>query len=187
MKLGNIFRKIILPLLIVLLFGNQLIYGQGEIKGQEVSNIELFSIKSGVLIQKEYKNIGDFKNCKVEVLKVKNIIDGSQINGVRLSLIVSNNYSSSEKAALLDKDEVVALLKSIDLIIYQIIKSVKEDYTEVVYKSRGGFSAGCYWSEGKWTGFLKLKDYDCDSSIYFNANLFAGLKPILKEALTQMD
>ncbi|ACU60023.1 hypothetical protein Cpin_2539 [Chitinophaga pinensis DSM 2588] len=46
-----------------------------------------------------------------------------------------------------DSDELPVLLNSLNLIKNKTLNTIREIYTEIVYKSSGGFQAGCLRSK----------------------------------------
>jgi hypothetical protein len=55
---------------------------------KEKSNAEKFSDKAGTLIQREFTPIGSVHGCKVEVLRYKDLINGSS-GGITATIIDS--------------------------------------------------------------------------------------------------
>ena len=60
------------------------------------------------------------------------------------------------------------------------------NYTEVTYRSRGGFEAGCYWSKGDWATYLKLEKYDGKSYVFLKKDDFLALLALLEKAKTML-
>ena len=156
-------------------------------KDQSRSNIEEFSSQSGALVEKEFIDIGEFKKCKVKVAKFTDLITNSSTKGVRFELEVKGKYSVDSKIGFLDNDEVEALQTSITILIEKVVSTVPSNYKEVAYTSRSGFQAGCYWSDNKWKGFLKIEKYDKDSYVWFSPNDLAMLSEIIGQARSQLN
>jgi vacuolar-type H+-ATPase subunit D/Vma8 len=116
---------------------------------KEQSKLEAFSLRSGSLIEKQFTDVGEVKEVKVQVYILTDLISGVKISGLRLSKVVSDRYSSDSKTAALDLDEIDGLIKSINALKTKVFPSVRTSYTEIVYKSRGGFMAGAYFDRGK--------------------------------------
>lgn len=152
-----------------------------EVKKSQ-SKLETFTSKSGTLIKQEFTDIGQVKSCKVQVLKVKDLITGESFSGVRLE--VSTTYS--EKSTLLDSDELTGLLNSLTLIKDKILPTTPTIYTEIVYKSRGGFQAGCYSNKQDWSLFLKIDQYDDKSYIWCKSDDLDNVISVLSNAKTKI-
>ena len=99
---------------------------------------------------------------------------------------VASSYSTDTKSAMLDADEIDGLMKSIKLIQDKVLITTPATYTEVYYRSRSGFEAGCYTSKGSWSCYLKLEKYDSKSYVWINAEELTKLYGILEQAKLKM-
>ena len=144
------------------------------------SNAEVFSEKAGSLIQKEFEPAGTVARCKIEVVHYKDLINGNKMTALRFE------YGINSRAAVLDADEVAGLLISLNTIKNNVLNTSPANYTEVNYRSRDGFSGGCFSEKGKWTPFLKLVSYDSDSFIQLSLDDFNKLITILQSAKAKM-
>ncbi len=165
----NNFRKAILSTAIFVLTFTQLL---AQSKEQELSNAEKFSTKAGTLIQKEFVEIGSVKNAKISVVYFTDLITNTKQSALKFEYESVGKYTSGSKSAVLDVDEVDGLIKSIKIIQEKIFPSTQTNYTEVSFKSRGGFDAGCFWSKGNWSTYLKLEKYDNDSYVFLGKDDF---------------
>lgn len=134
------------------------------------SNAEKFSERAGFLIKKEYTDMGEVKKCKIQLITFTDMVSGQKTSGVQFSYDYKSSYSTDTKLAMLDDDEIEGLLKSIKIIQDKILVSVPDAYTEVSFKSRSGFEAGCYVSkkDKEWDAYLKLEKYDSNSYIFLD-------------------
>jgi hypothetical protein len=155
---------------------------QAQTAPKDQSNIEKFSAKSGTLIEKQFVDIGSLKQVKVQLLIITDMIVGSKVSGVRLEYVASSRYSSDTKVTFLDSDEVDGLIKSITILKSRVLNSTRDNYTEIVFRSRSGFEAGGYFSEGKWTTFVKLERFDKDSYVFMKPDDFDTLLGLLQQA-----
>ena len=160
-------------LLIILLaaFAFNLSYGQTATKENELSNAEKFSSKAGTLIQKEFIDVGTINKAEIKVIHYTDMISSETMSSVRFEYEVASSYSTDTKIASLDADEIDGLIKSIKLMQEKVFVSTPTNYTEVTFKSRGGFEAGCYWSKGDWATYLKLEKYDGKSYVFLKTLL----------------
>lgn len=161
-------------------------YSQVKLAEKEQSNIEKFSAKSGTLIEKKFVDVGTMKSAKLQVLTLTDLISNAKVSGVRFEKETATRYSTDTKTAFLDQDEIDGLIKSINLIKTKVLPTTPESYTEVVFSSRSGFSAGCYYDSGKWTAFIKLERLDKDSYVYMQAEDFDALAALLQQAKSKM-
>jgi hypothetical protein len=161
-------------------------FAQSTTKEKDQSNAEIFSAKSGTLMQKEFLALSNIKNCKIEVLHFTDLITSSKQSGLKFSMDVVSSYSTDTKTAMLDADEIDGLMKSIKLIQEKVLITTPATYTEVNYRSRSGFEAGCFTSKGSWSCYLKLEKYDSKSYVWINTEDLANLYSILEQAKTKM-
>ena len=161
-------------------------FAQSTTKEKDQSNAEIFSAKSGTLMQKEFLALSNIKNCKIEVLHFTDLITTSKQSGLKFSMDVVSSYSTDTKSAMLDADEIDGLMKSIKLIQEKVLITTPSTYTEVNYRSRSGFEAGCFTSKGSWSCYLKLEKYDGKSYVWINTEDLANLYTILEQAKTKM-
>lgn len=171
--------KTAFPFLLLLLAGSS-IFGQVAQPDKPVSKIEQFSARSGVLIEKRIVDAGSLDidrvtHVKIQTIIVTDLIANSVLSGVRFEYSVAEMFPSNRKTtktAVLDADEVDGLISSINFLRTNVFNTTKEDYTEVIYSSRGGFSAGAYFSGKKWTAFLKLEKFDAESFVFIQPKDF---------------
>lgn len=155
-------------------------------KEQEVSNAEKFSDRAGSLIQKEFIDIGSLKKCDIQVAKFTDLISGQKSSAVRFEYEYKSSYSSDTKVALLDEDEIDGLIKSIKIIQDKILPTSAPNYTEVTFRSRSGFSAGCFSKKDSWTTFMKLEKFDSNSYVFMEKDDLTQLLTLLQQAKAQL-
>ena len=131
---------------------------------QAQSNLEKFSTKSGVLIEKSFTDVGTIGRIKAQILTVTDLNTKTQISGLRFEVDAVSRYSTDTKVAFLDQDEIDGLFKSLTLLKNSVLTSTPPGYTEVVFTSRSGFTAGAFYS-GKWQLFSRLEKYDSKSFV----------------------
>jgi len=119
---------------------------QSQTKEKELSNAEQFSNQAGTLVEKTFINIGKVKDVKVTVMKIRDLNSDVIKNGLRFEYENKGSYTSDTKIAVLDQDDIDGIVKSMNNMIVNIFNTTKTNYTEVTFKSRSGFEAGCYFS-----------------------------------------
>lgn len=178
-------RFLVLSLLAISTFG----FAQTPAtKEKQLSNAEVFSAKSGTLIEKQFLDIGKLKTVEVKILKLKDLNDGTAKSALRLEYEYSGRYSSDTKVALLDSDELDGLIKSIKNLQTNVFPSKRDVYTEIIYRSRTGFEAGAFYSTDKaeWVTYMQLEKYDKDSMVFLTVEDFATLLSLVEQAKTKM-
>jgi len=177
-------KKLLFVLISILMFSVS--YGQTDTKEKELSNAEKFSLKAGTLIQKEFIDVGTINKLKVQVIHYTDLVSNETVSSVRFEYEVASSYSTDTKIASLDADEIDGLIKSIKMMQEKIFAMTPANYTEVTYRSRGGFEAGCYWSNGDWATYLKLEKYDSKSYVFLKKDDFPALLALLEKAKTML-
>ena len=162
------------------------ISAQAPTKDKEQSNAEVFSAKAGTLMQKEFVEIGTIKKAKVQVLYYTDLISNTKTNALKFEYDVVSSYSTDTKVAILDVDEIDGLMKSIKLMQDKVMVTVPTNYTEVYYRSRGGFEAGCFTSKGVWSCYLKLEKFDGKSYVWLESTDLTTLYGLLEQAKSKM-
>jgi hypothetical protein len=178
-------KKFIITTLAVFFIGAQAI-AQTPAKDKEQSNAEIFSAKAGTLMQKEFIEIGTVEKANVKVLYYTDLISNSKTNALKFEMDVVTSYATDTKAAMLDVDEIDGLMKSIKLMQDKVMITVPTNYTEVYYRSRGGFEAGCFTSKGAWSCYLKLEKFDSKSYVWLKAADLTTLYGLLEQAKAKM-
>lgn len=177
-------KKLLVVLISIMTFTAS--YGQTNTKEKELSNAEKFSSKSGTLIEKEFVDVGTLKKVEIKVIHYTDLISNESVSALRFEYEVTGSYSSDTKIASLDADEIDGLIKSIKMMQESVFTSTPTNYTEVTYQSRGGFEAGCYWSKGDWSTYLKLEKYDGKSYVFLKKDDFPELLKLLEKAKTML-
>ncbi len=153
---------------------------------KELSNAEQFSSKSGTLIQKVFYTIGTVKKCELQVIEYTDLISNTKQKALKLSYDVVSGYSTDTKTAVLDTDEIDGLMKSIKMMQEKVMLIVPVEYTEVSFKSRGGFEAGCFVSKGAWSSYLKLEKFDGKSYVWIDKDDLTTFYDLLSQAKVKM-
>jgi hypothetical protein len=156
-------------LLILIIFLSAQAFGQikpAEPKPQ--SNFEAFLGSAGSFSKKEIYPIGKVKGITVQVVKLININSEKDLSGLRLSGYKATTYSTDEKVAFLDIDEIEAYLKVLNYLQNKVLNTPSPELSvEYNYYSRGGFSSGAFneTKKKKWDLYLDMEKYG--SSIFY--------------------
>lgn len=167
--------------LFFLIFITQLSFAQKTIES-ETSNAEKFSAKAGSLIKKEYIDIGKVKSVEIKVLHYSDLITNQNTSAVKLEYEYTSSYSTDTKIAVLDADEIDAVIKSIKIIQEKISVETPVNYTEIAFSTRDGFQCGCFFSKGKWSAYMKLEKYDGNSYVFLDKELLGSLLATIESA-----
>jgi hypothetical protein len=161
---------------------------QAQTKEQSLTDAEQFSLRSGILLEKQFHDVGSVKGIQLKVLKFIDINSGKGDNALRIETSVKSSYSTSTKATSLDSEEIGDLVKAIGNLKANILPTTRSTYTEVTFKSKTGFEAGAYFSteKSKWMGYVQIEKFDRDSMVFFNVEDFDQLLMLLEKAQGMM-
>lgn len=159
---------------------------QGKVKEQETSNAEKFSERSGSLIKKEFIDIGELKKCELKVIHYSDLMTNQKTSALKFEYEYKSSYSSDTKAAVLDADEIDGLIKSIKIIQEKIFPLTPENYSEVSFRSRSGFEAGCFSKKDSWSTYMKLEKFDSNSYVFMDKDDLAKLLTLLEQAKSKL-
>jgi len=141
-------------LFMALLFGVSDVFGQNQL----LSNSEKFVEEPGRILEKEMVTMGVLnvkynlqkQTMNINTLVMKDLMTDKVRSCLILELIKKTKY------AYIDPDEIAGLTNMLKLMQKKFINSVRINYTELVYSTRGGTEAGCFFDEDKWIVFLRL-------------------------------
>lgn len=185
LKYSSMFRTAILTLFLgisVLRICAQ----QAKTKEQGVSNAETFSERAGSLIQKEFIDVGSIKKCELKVLRITDLIRNDEAGALRFEYKSQGTYSTDTKIAVLDGDEIDGLIKSIKIIQGKIFPVIPTNYSEVTFRSRGGFEAGCFSKKDGWSTYMKLERLDSNSYVFMEKDDLSKLLTLLEQAKAKL-
>jgi hypothetical protein len=159
---------------------------QTKTKEQETSNAEKFSERAGSLVKKEFIEIGVIKKSELKVIIYTDLISNQKTSALKFEYEHKSSYTTDTKAAVLDADEIDGLIKSIKIIQEKIFPSVPQNYSEVTFRSRSGFEAGCYSKKDGWSAYMKLERYDSDSYVFMEKEDLTKLLSLLEQAKSNL-
>jgi len=157
-------------------------------KQKEATQAEQFSSQAGVLMERQFYEIGKIKALQVKVLKFKDLNSSASKSSLRFEYDYKSSYSNDTKIAALDFDEIDGLIKSIKNLQTNVFTSIKEVYTEVTFTSRSGFEAGAYYTteKNKWTAYVQVEKNDRNSMIFLVPEDFETLLSLIEQAKAKM-
>jgi hypothetical protein len=171
--------------LVVLLFP-VLSFGQVVPGIEGKSKIELFSLKTGNLIKKEFTKLNSTRKVVLEILKISDVMNNTTIDGIKFNTtIVNKNNGTETKSNYLDADEVDAFLKSAKFLLSSL-NMPGDNYTEYQFVSRGGLMAGAYSSKNGWNYYLKLNQNDAESYAFVSKEDFEEITHTVEQAKSKL-
>lgn len=153
-------------------------------KGAMISNSEKFVEEPGRILEKEMVTMGDLtvkynlqkQNMNVNTLVVKDLITGKAYSCLVLELIKKTKF------AYVDPDEIAGFINMLKLIEDKYINSVRPNYTEIVYNTRGGTEAGCFFDQEKWVVFLRLDKSEKNTIIEIKTEDLSAFRKLMEKA-----
>jgi hypothetical protein len=174
-----------IKLLVVLLFP-VLSFAQVIPGSEGKSKIELFSMKTGNLIKKEFTKLNSTRKVVLEILKISDVMNNTTIDGIKFNTtIITKNNSTETKSNYLDADEVDAFVKSAKFLLNSL-NAPGDNYTEYQFVSRGGLMAGVYSSKSGWNYYLKLNQDDSDSFAFVSKEDFQEITHTVEQAKNKL-
>ncbi len=99
-------------------------------------------------------------------------------------LNTSTQYVTKSRVGIIDKDEVESLIKAMRLVKEKVLPTTRNAYTEVTYKSRGGFEVGCYFDpkKVKWQAYVRVQEHYSDALVSLSPEEFSQLLGFIESA-----
>lgn len=130
---------------------------------QAQSNFDKFTSRSGILFQRQYTDIGKVRGMDIKVLVVTDLLNTkAKSSCVRFEMETGLRVTRSEITTL-DIDEVDGLIASLRYLKSTVFNTTPDRYTEITFRSRGGFEAGAFYARGSWTPYIYVSRYNKDS------------------------
>lgn len=174
-------------LLIVLVITCSSLAAQEETNSSKSKTVELLE-KEGVLLQKDFFNIGRVGGVSFQTIIITNISSGEKTGALR----VITEYSSSYIGTL-DSDELSGCISSMEYIKTNILTSTYDNYMECEYKTRDGVKFGVYSKENPvarkeriWTFYLRTKNYTDRSFVSMKIDKLDDIIECLKKAQSNL-
>ena len=155
----------------------------GQDLNTELSCIEKFSSLTGVVIEKEYIELGNIDVVDVRFMKVRNLSAKDSLAALRLEYQFENQVITKTIIAYIDADEFKATKNAIRTII-TILPSKKIDNSEVSFRTRSGVIFGCYYSpeQKKWATYIQLDFTNSKSTVFISKIELAHFINIIEDA-----
>ncbi len=145
---------------------------------------EQFANQTGVLISKQYVELGFMDLIDFRLVKMKNNFTNDTAFGVRLEYLPGNELISSVKVAYIDDDEIDGLIRAIDIFQSSILNYRYAYAADFTFRCRSGLVVGYYYEaeKAKWDPFIQIQYKDPQSTIRVENDNFDYLKKLLKDA-----
>jgi len=184
MKRASVIIPIILiPILLMTLTSFQVRDPQSGKEAEKLTKLEAFLAKKGILVIKEFYDLGEVSGEYGSKVRVDAIIvyepgkETQRIKGLRIEVFDGER----SQASFLDIDEAESLSKALQYMIdlAKRWKKASRKYTEVIFSTKGGFKIGFYQSGNYQTSFVS-SGYVAEISCFFKEWANAMDNPIVK-------
>lgn len=156
--------------------------------GQDtLSRAEGFSRKAGTLLEKSFETVGFVKGVEVQVYTIKDWMTDAVVKAVRIETEIAGQYTSTSRISVLDADEIDGLVKSVKIMQEKVFPGARNLYSEVRFKSRGGFEVGAFYDTKKksWSAYLDFGKVG-KSTVFLSVEELATFSFFLEESKKKM-
>lgn len=144
---------------------------------------EKFANQTGVLISKEYIEMGFMDQIDFRFVKMKNLFTNETASGLRLEYMPGNEIINSAKIAYIDSDEQDALIKAIKILQVSVLNTKYSNQSDFTFRCRSGLVIGYFYdaNKSKWQPFIQINYKDPQSTIRVENDSFAYLFKLLED------
>lgn len=182
-------KKILFPLVLILSVGTIVAQENGE-KGLSKSKVVEMLNKEGVLLKKEFYDIGKIPVAEFQNVIITDISSGKRFGALRVQTSTYTSTGTDTYIGTLDYDEIEDCIKSLSFFKNGLIVSIPPTYTECAFKTKDGVSFGAYLHTTKkeqyWRLFIKTKSYTDRSQKFMDIDQLDVIIDILNKALENM-
>ena len=171
--------------IITIISGSLATYAQDAVQ-ETPTNAEKFALRTGTLVEKEYTVIGTLRKTELSVVNYSDLVSGEKTSALEISADLTLDEVTTTKVAVIDADELDGFIKALKTLNSTVLQSRRENYTEVTYRSRGGFETGCIFTNGEWNAYIMLEKKDGGSVVFIERNDFVTLLMFLEDAKKKM-
>lgn len=175
-------------LLLALVMTCSVLPAQDETNNSKSKTVELLE-KDGVLLQKDFFDIGRVGGVSFQTIVITNLSSGEKTGALR----VITEYSSSSYIGTLDFDELSGCISSMEYIKANILVNTYNNYMECEYKTRDGVEFGVYSKENPvarkeriWTFYLRTRNYTDRSFVSMKIDKLDDIIECLKKAQSNL-
>jgi len=173
----------------VFLICTSIILAQVEQKPKEPSTkLESVLITRGSLLIKEFISLGDLGNASFDTVIIRDANNSSiRTAGIKAEVTDLSRSIRDSNTSFLDQDEIESLVNSISFMVELANKWKAENkrYTEVVFSTKGEFSAGFYQDGNKQTAFISCGSIG-KTTKFLKVEDLNKVKSMLERGLTEI-
>ncbi|HEX5002418.1 MAG TPA: hypothetical protein VFW78_07965 [Bacteroidia bacterium] len=141
--------------------------GQDKRKNTYQTDSDIFMNKPNSIVEKKMITVGTLtvkygmvkQDMEVNALLLKDTDTGEERQCMVFDVLDKGKYT------MIESDEIDGMQKMLTMMSEQYLQTTPTSYTELVFNTRGGTEAGCFFDEDKWVIFMRLKKDDTQSTI----------------------
>lgn len=143
--------------------------------------------KDGVLLRKDFYDIGKVDGVTFENIIITDISTGEKSGALRLKTFHYSSLGTDTYIGTLDFDELSGCIKSLTYMKNNIMTSTPENYTECEYRTKDDVCLGAYLEkENTWSIYVKTRDYINDSREVLNSGKIDDIIRLLNNSLDNL-
>lgn len=158
--------------------------------GATQTESELFMSKPNAVIEKKMVTVGTVpvkvgmvkEDMEVNTLILRDTDTGELKQSMVFDVLDKGKYT------IIEKDELDGFLKMLNMMTDKYLTTVPSSYLELVYTTRGGTEAGCFFDDDKWVIFIRLEKSDPASTVEMSPaslELLKGFVGRVKEVISR--
>jgi hypothetical protein len=128
---------------------------------------EIFMNKPNAIIEKKMITVGTLsvkygmvkEDMEVNTLILKDTDTGEMRQCMVFDVLDKGKYT------IIEADELDGFLKMLNIMSDKYLTTTPSSFTELVFNTRGGTEAGCFYDEDKWVIFMRLEKDDSQSTV----------------------
>jgi hypothetical protein len=167
----------LLTAVLVLVSGSHL-FAQQSLNANGKTESEIFMNKPNAVIEKKMVTVGTLSvkyGMIKEDMEVNTLILRDTDTGEMRQCMVFDVMDKG-KFSIIEGDEIEGFLKMLNTITDKYLNTVPSSFIELVYNTRGGTEAGCFYDEDKWVIFMRLDKDDPQSTVEMSPVAMEELK-----------
>jgi hypothetical protein len=159
--------KTILLTLLLVPFINMGSFAQHGATATGQTESEIFMNKPNAVIEKKMMTVGTLSvkyGMIKEDMEVNTLILKDTDTGEMRQCMVFDVLDKG-KFTIIESDEIDGFLKMLNTMSDKYLNTIPTSFIELVYNTRGGTEAGCFYDEDKWVIFMRLDKDDSHSTV----------------------
>lgn len=145
---------------------------------------EKFSERSGILVSKEFIELGIMDEIDIRYVKMSDLLTGEGLYALRFEYQPNNEIVATPKIAYIDSDEMELLKKAIKKLQSSVLTQHYSSQADFTFRCRSGLVFGYFYDfrNKKWVSYIQIDVNDNKSTIQVENDGFAYLYNLIENA-----